>query len=149
MNLYRLYMWQVPPINRFLSHGHPFVEALGCCENSIVPWFSMPCGSGAVGGQQCAKGRDPNVWTNRIIHELEPQPLPSHKFVYKAHGLQIHLPSYKPLFGKLVIEYRILYRCPPAIKHGVLEDGPFMGDFPLKTSFHRGFASQPCLMTRW
>ena len=28
-----------------------------------------------------------------------------------------------------------------------IENGPFVGDFPNKTSIHRVFSSQPCLMT--
>ena len=30
---------------------------------------------------------------------------------------------------------------PPVIKHGVLENGSFIGDFPMKTSLHRDFSS--------
>ena len=29
---------------------------------------------------------------------------------------------------------------PPVIKHGVLENGPFISDLPIKTSMHRGFS---------
>ena len=29
-----------------------------------------------------------------------------------------------------------------------MEDGPFLSDFPNKTSIQRGFSSQPCLITR-
>ena len=36
---------------------------------------------------------------------------------------------------------------PPVIKHGWLENGPFISDFPNKTSIHRGFSGKPCLMT--
>ena len=32
------------------------------------------------------------------------------------------------------------YRYPPVIKHGLLENGPFMGDFPIKTSIHIGLS---------
>ena len=35
-----------------------------------------------------------------------------------------------------------------AIKHGLLENGPFIRDFPIKTSIPKGFFSQPCLITR-
>ena len=28
-----------------------------------------------------------------------------------------------------------------------MKNAPFIGDFPNKTSMHRGFSSQPCLMT--
>ena len=36
------------------------------------------------------------------------------------------------------------------IKHGVVENGPFLGDAPIKTSIqvHKGFSSQPFLITR-
>ena len=27
-----------------------------------------------------------------------------------------------------------------------MENGPFIGDYPMNTSMHRGFSSQPCLM---
>ena len=30
---------------------------------------------------------------------------------------------------------------PPRIKHGWLENGPFIGEFPIKTSIHRGFST--------
>ena len=30
---------------------------------------------------------------------------------------------------------------PPVIKHGLLENGPFIGDFPIKTSIPRGFST--------
>ena len=29
---------------------------------------------------------------------------------------------------------------PPVIKHGWLENEPFIGDLPIKTSIHRGFS---------
>ena len=29
---------------------------------------------------------------------------------------------------------------PPVIKHGLLENGPFIGDFPMKTSIHKVFS---------
>ena len=29
-----------------------------------------------------------------------------------------------------------------------MENRPFMDDFSIKTSIHRGFSSQPCLITR-
>ena len=29
---------------------------------------------------------------------------------------------------------------PPVIKHGVLENGPLISAFPIKTSIHRGFS---------
>ena len=29
---------------------------------------------------------------------------------------------------------------PPVIKHGLQENGPFIGDFQIKTSIHRGFS---------
>ena len=35
---------------------------------------------------------------------------------------------------------------PPVIKHGLLENGPFIGDFPIETSISSGFPSQPHLM---
>ena len=40
---------------------------------------------------------------------------------------------------------------PLVIKHGWLENGPFICDFPIQTSIpsnYRGFSSQPCLITR-
>ena len=36
---------------------------------------------------------------------------------------------------------------PPVIKHGVMENVPFIGDFPIKTSIHGGFPL-PCLITK-
>ena len=35
---------------------------------------------------------------------------------------------------------------PPVLKHGVLENGPLVNDFSIKTSIHGGFSSQPGLM---
>ena len=36
----------------------------------------------------------------------------------------------------------------PVVKHGVLENGPLISEFPIKTSICNGFSSQPCLITR-
>ena len=36
---------------------------------------------------------------------------------------------------------------PQVITHGLLENGPFTSDFPINTSIHSGFSSQPCLIT--
>ena len=33
------------------------------------------------------------------------------------------------------------------IKRGLLENPPFMDDFPIETSVYMGFPSQPCLIT--
>ena len=38
--------------------------------------------------------------------------------------------------------------CPPVIKHGVLENGPFISDFPHKTSSQFGDFPLPCLITK-
>ena len=44
---------------------------------------------------------------------------------------------------------RCCYVCyPPVTKHVRLENGPFNNDFPIKTSIHMGFSSQPCLIPR-
>ena len=39
---------------------------------------------------------------------------------------------------------RISFSCPPVIKHGWLENGPFIGDFPIKTSIQFGDLPLPC-----
>ena len=36
----------------------------------------------------------------------------------------------------------------PVLKHGVLENGPLISDFPIQTSIYRGFPL-PCVITRW
>ena len=39
---------------------------------------------------------------------------------------------------------------PPVIKHGLLENPPFMDDFPIETSIiYVGISSQPCLIIEW
>ena len=40
-----------------------------------------------------------------------------------------------------------MFKYSMVIKHGVLENGSFISDFPKKTFIHRGFSSQLCLIT--
>ena len=52
-------------------------------------------------------------------------------------------------FGRLQrLHYSRLHSGLPSgvIQHGLLENGPLISDFPNKTSIHKGFSSQPCLM---
>ena len=53
--------------------------------------------------------------------------------------------SFLDMFGVDSIDIPTKY--PPVIKHGVLENPPFMDDFTFSTSIYMGFPSQPYLMT--
>ena len=57
------------------------------------------------------------------------------------HSFLFDFIAYKLLMEE--VKAKAIY--PPVVKHGVLENGPLIGDFPLKPLFVRDFPL-PCLM---